>query len=118
MKKLFLLLFVALISVGASADMVIEKTNGQNVSIALNSIRSIKYNNGSMVVNKTDNSQQTISLNDVKIIVFSDIETAIKTIVGDEVKTLKITDLEGREVNKQDVRKGIYIINGQKVLLK
>lgn len=81
--------------------ITISKTDGSNISLPTNELRSIKFKEGSMIVNMKDDSQQLFSVDDIANITFGDIITAINTITNDQPDTpITITDLSGRIIYK------------------
>ena len=81
--------------------ITISKTDGSNISLPTNELRSIKFKEGSMIVNMKDDSQQLFSVGDIANITFGDIITAINTITNDQPDTpITITDLSGRIIYK------------------
>ena len=49
---------------------------------------------------------------------FFNIEAGINIIAADETKSNVIYDLQGRKINGESVQKGMYILNGKKVMMK
>ena len=49
---------------------------------------------------------------------FFNIEAGINIIAADEAKSNVIYDLQGRKINGESVQKGMYILNGKKVMMK
>lgn len=123
MKQYFLFFYFVLFSIGAMADqtpgIVLEKTDGNNITIELTNIQSIKYKDGMMVINKNDKTKQIVSIDDISTMNFSNITTAIESIVGNiSNKTIIISDLSGKTIfkgiynkNFQKSLHGIYVIN-------
>lgn len=103
MKQFFITTLGILCSLSISANevsgIVVSKSDGSNVSIALSELRSIKFSEESMIVNGKDDSQQFISLTDITGVTFSDIATAVSTFTGgNATEGVVITDLAGRIV--------------------
>lgn len=49
---------------------------------------------------------------------FFNIEAGINIIAADEAKSYVIYNLQGRKINGESVQKGVYILNGKKVMMK
>lgn len=129
MRKIITLAVATLLSLSAFADdfnLYYDTTAGDTgkkiESIA--NLQKIKFENGNLVCVRTDGTTQTLAISSVRRLFFST-DTSIVAI--DEVKEEsadngqdEIYDLMGRklELSKKDLPKGIYIVNGKKLLVK
>lgn len=122
MRKSILIMFFSAMSLCAMADevagIVVEKSDGSKMKIALSDLLSIKFADGDMVINGKDNSRTLIAMDDVKLISFTNVSTAISAIAGSDAKLITITDLAGRVVYKGESQSanvpelhGIYIFS-------
>ena len=91
--------------------------NNAETFIALESIKKITFESGNVVVT-TSEGQNVFPQSKMERMFFSETATAIETVAAEEDKTNGegIFDLTGRRVAK--VTKGIYIVNGKKVVVK
>ena len=127
MNKKRTTLFLAAMSMAlcAMADkyvqgMTITKTDGSSISVEIEAVRSIKFEDGTMVINKKDGGQQKVSVDEVGSISFESMASAITTITTNNGNTaITITDISGKvifkgkaqEYDTKDAPHGIYIIN-------
>ena len=130
MKKL---LFLTLLIVGTTvyADDYKYLTMGYNnmeKSIVLETIQKITFENNQVVVTTSD-GKETFELAQMQRMFFSDTATAVKSIDNEEAidnERKGIYDLTGRRVSTSSphhstassLQKGIYIVNGKKVVFK
>lgn len=118
MKKL-LLFTLLLVGTTAYAEDYLYLTMGYNnmeKSIVLETIQKITFENGQVVVT-TSEGVETFELAQMQRMFFSDTATAVKAIDNEQDKGDKaIYDLSGRRV--ENPQKGIYIVNGKKVVIK
>ena len=128
MKKLLSLIMFAA-SLTASADdfsLYYDITGGtqNNQAATVAELQKIIFDHeGNMIIEKKDGSQQTISIASASRIYFSTPATVdIKQIGTDELTDKgDIYDLCGRKLSKeqgQNLRPGIYIVNGKKIYVK
>lgn len=125
-KTAIALLSLVMLSGLAKADneqqgMLIQKTDGTQVQIALSSLRSIRFAEGMMQINQTDNTQQQIAVDDIAQITFGSLTTAIRSIVDDTKQHIVIADISGRiiyegaaaDYRESDIAPGTYVISQQ-----
>lgn len=138
MKKQFITLIILFFCLNISAEdttpgIIVNKSDGSTVSIAIQQLQSIKFADGNMIVRMKDDTQQSYNIDDITNMTFGDIATAIKVLTDDKVTTgkLLITDITGRIVyngtavnatTANNLPNGIYVIttNGKsyKVMIK
>ena len=118
MKKLLIMVLLA-VGTAAFADDYKYLTMGYNSvekSIELSTIQKITFENGKVVV-ATSNGNQTFALTEMEKMYFSEEATAIERISQEKEPADEVVyDLCGRAVTRP--AKGIYIVNGKKVLIK
>ena len=127
MKKL---LIMAMLAIGTTAFAEDYKylTMGYNSvekSIDLSTIQKITCENGNVVVT-TSNGNETFQLSEMEKMYFSSEATAIKGVQAEASQAEKtVYDLAGRRISASSVYsaspvlpKGVYIINGKKVVVK
>ena len=122
MKKL---LIMALLAVGTMAHAEDYKylTLGYNsveASVELATLQKITFENGNVVVT-TSNGTQTFPLAQMEKMYFSANATGIQQLqsdqtINDQTAARQYFDLSGRRINTP--QKGIYIVNGRKVVIK
>ena len=127
-KKCFIVTGIALATLSAHADevpgMVVQKTDGSRVELAISSISKITFADGQMVVNAKDDTQKMLSLDDISQISFCSIISAIEALThNNSDATVVITNLSGQIVYKGPASsallpaslKGVYVItvNGE-----
>lgn len=98
-------MLLAITALAAMADevhtIVIEKNDGNSISIDITTLKSIKFADDVMLVNVTDGTQRSIAVADVIRMTFDSMATAINTIVGNESSDIiSVIDLEGRVIYK------------------
>ena len=98
-------------------------TNNKIETVA--NIRKLTFEDGKMTVTRTDGTTSQLNIASMKRLFFStDAVTAIEGVKEDatHMKKGEVYDLTGRKLSidltKQKLPKGIYIIDGQKVLVK
>lgn len=130
MKKLFTIAAL-LYSTGAFADdfsLYFDSANSpQSTVIArVSDIKKLVFENGNVIAVMKDNTEKSTSITDIKRLFFSTEdavsidELAVKT--TDAAKDGEVYDLAGRKLNVNPqtpkLQKGVYIINGKKVMVK
>jgi len=118
MKKKLTTLGISLLPLLASADevpgLVITKTDNSQLSVALTSIRSIKFEEGTMLILQKDNSTQQISVDEITLLSFENVSTAIQSLMNDKTDgQVIITDLSGKvlyegQSSSQDIPNDIH----------
>ena len=116
---------MALLAVGAMAHAEDYKylTLGYNsveASVELATLQKITFENGNVVVT-TSNGTQTFPLAQMEKMYFSANATGIQQLqsdqtINDQTAARQYFDLSGRRINTP--QKGIYIVNGRKVVIK
>lgn len=118
MRKMLLMAMLA-VSTMAFADDYQYLTMGYNSiekSILLETIQKITFENGNVVV-ATSNGNETFPQSQMEKMYFSTEPTAIKSVSTEKEKTDNtVYDLSGRRV--MNPQKGIYIVDGKKVVIK
>ena len=113
MRKFSFLLLLAVLPLALSADdavsgLVITKTNGERVEVAIANLRSIKFGSDTMVLYRQSADPISVPLAQVQSLTFDDIITAVRTVLGPEAEgTLTITDLAGRIVYRGNAHSDI-----------
>ena len=132
MKKIFLILaFVVSAVFTASADdfqfLTVQQSDGVEQSFTATGL-TITFSQGNMVLNE-NGTTTTISLADLSKMFFTNEATGIKNLPNEGEESLAVYDLSGRKVmdvaNSQlrnlstsQLPKGIYIVNGKKIVVK
>ena len=104
MRKFSFIFLLAVLPLALSADdtvsgLVITKTNGERVEVAIAHLRSIKFGSDTMVLYRQSADPISVPLAEVQSLTFDDIITAVRTVLDPEAEgTLTITDLAGRIV--------------------
>lgn len=131
MKKNIILSAAIMLSAMAFADdfNLYYDSYAGDAGIKIESVANLKkitFEDGKIVAFTADGKTQTIPTSDIKRLFFS----TEKTVVGIEEVTEngiqnqvdKVYDLTGRKVNidlqKGELPKGMYIVNGKKILVK
>ena len=102
MRKFSFIFLLAVLPLALSADdavsgLVITKTNGERVEVAIAHLRSIKFGSDTMVLYRQSANPISVPLAEVQSLTFDDIVTAVRTVLGSGAEgTLTITDLAGR----------------------
>lgn len=125
MKRLALALFIlhsSLCILHAYADDYKYLTivnNSMEKSIVLETVQKITFKDGQMVI-ATSNGNETFAQVELEKMFFS-IEPATRVeAVPNQEKTSEqmVYDLSGREMNAIQLKRGIYIVNGKKLVIK
>lgn len=118
MKKLFLIAMLAVSSMAYADDYqyLTMCYNNMEKSIVLETIQKITFENGKVVVT-TSNGNEDFDLAQMQRMFFSNTATAVKEVETETQSEEKVIyDLSGRRVVKP--QRGLYIVNGKKVLVK
>ncbi len=119
MKKMFFLAMLAACQTVAADDYkyLTVGYNSVEQSITLESIQKITFENSQMVV-ATSNGNVTFAQSQLEKMYFSATATAIKEVETETSNSqqAELYDLSGRKVSQNRLQKGIYIINGKKVV--
>lgn len=119
MKKLIIMAMLAIGTTAFAEDYkyLTMAYNSVEKSIELATVQKITFENGQVVV-ATSEGQQTFPQSQMEKMFFSQTATSIKEVStdADDNADHAIYDLTGRRVEK--AKKGIYIIDGKKVLIK
>lgn len=118
MKKISLLLLGSLLFVNAMADN--KQTLTINGSQIAQTVTQIAFDGDNVILTYSDNSSLTTDMSLVKIAFeygttgISQVNTAEKALVG------KVFNLNGQLVgtSTEGLAKGVYIVNGKKVIVK
>ena len=98
--------------------------NGSNVEVsAVSQMRKITFKNGVLAVTYKDGTTSTTPLTSIKRLFFSTPATGVEEVSVKDVtkKDAAVYDLMGRKVSESldgNLPKGIYIVDGKKVLVK
>lgn len=131
MKKNMILSATVLLSATAFADdfNLYYDSSAGNTGIKIESVanlQKITFEDGKMVTFTTDGKTQTLNTADIKRLFFST-EKTVTAIEGVEEgaageKVYEVFDLMGRKINIDpqtgELPKGVYIVNGKKILVK
>ena len=131
MKKNMILSAAVLLSATAFADdfNLYYDSSAGNTGIKIESVanlQKITFEDGKMVTFTTDGKTQTLNTADIKRLFFST-EKTVTAIEGVEEgaageKVYEVFDLMGRKINIDphtgELPKGVYIVNGKKILVK
>lgn len=113
MRKFSFIFLLAVLPLALSADdavsgLVITKTNGERVEVAIANLRSIKFGSDTMVLYQVSDQPISVPLAEVQSLTFDNIVTAVRTVLGPEAEgTLTITDLAGRIVYRGNAHSDI-----------
>lgn len=128
MKK-FLLLTLSVVASAAWADNYSYLTVGYNSvekSIVLETVQKITFADGQMLVT-TSNGTEAFPQSQLEKMFFSTVPTAIDSVQADASRSGQtegaVYDLSGRRVSDaalpaKALKKGLYIVNGRKVVIK
>ena len=130
MKKNMILSAAVLLSATAFADdfNLYYDSSAGNTGIKIESVanlQKITFEDGKMVAFTTDGKTQTLNTADIKRLFFStentvSIEGVEEGAAGE--KAYEVFDLMGRKINIDPqtgkLPKGVYIVNGKKILVK
>ena len=120
MKKL-LITFMLACTMQAMADDFNYLTvcyNNIEKSITLETIQKITFENGNAVI-ATSNGDESFPLTQLEKMYFAETATRIEKVATEEQSNRKeIYDLCGRRLPNAPLHKGLYIINGKKVIIK
>lgn len=122
MKKMLFLAMTALVSLSALADdypyLTFQTQDGTLTSVATSSL-TLAIESGQLVVN---DGEKTFTLTDLKKMYFStDDATAIESLTDKKQTTAESGlwfTIDGRLLSGKPTKKGIYINNGRKVIIK
>ena len=114
MKKILLSLIALMGSLAAQADttypyLTFELTDGSKASVAISSDISLTFSGTTLTI-----GQEAFELTNLSKMYFSTSDqtttgiSAVHAMDGDEVEA--IYDLQGRQVSRSEMRRGIYII--------
>ncbi|MBQ8969621.1 MAG: hypothetical protein IJ064_07830 [Bacteroidaceae bacterium] len=121
MKKIFFIVTLLAASLAAHAEDYKYLTlayNSMEKSIELGTIQKITFTDGQLVVTTSDGSE-TFAQNQMEKMYFSQTATNIQSTVADVPQTgTSVYDLQGRKIQQSRPSKGIYIVNGRKVVIK
>lgn len=119
MKKTILTLMTVIAAVTAQADdydypyLAFETTNGTVQTVSVTSL-TIKISDGNLVATNGEGTQ-TFSLKDLSMMYFSsEGTTAIKGVeTAVSLDDADIYDLQGHQVTKDQMRRGVYIVKSK-----
>ena len=124
MKKIMWMVMLAMATTAFAEDYkyLIVDCNGVEKSILLESVRKITFENGQVVV-ATSEGNESFAQSGMNKMFFSETATAIASVAPDGQTPIAVYDLCGRKmpvVNNQmpQLKSGIYIVNGKKVMVK
>lgn len=121
MRKSFVLSLSTLILCGASAvwadSKVVTTVNGTPETREL--VR-ITFDGDNVILNFSDNTTRLADMSEVAVALTHDEQTAIDEITADPKKPTGVYNLKGQRVadTPEGLKSGVYIVNGQKVLVK
>ncbi|MDE6205024.1 MAG: hypothetical protein K2F66_02760 [Duncaniella sp.] len=122
MKLTFRMWLCALMLGGAAvavmADSKIVTTVGG--SPETRELVRITFDGDDVILNFSDNTTLSADMAEVAVTLTHDEQTAIDQIIADPVKKSWVYNLKGQRVadTPEGLKAGIYIVNGQKVLVK
>lgn len=101
-----------------NADSKVVTTVGGNPEIR--ELVSMTFDGDNVVLNFSDNSSLTADMSEVTVALSHDDQSAIDKIVADPSKQSGVYNLKGQRVadTPDGLKPGIYIVNGQKVVVK
>lgn len=121
MRSLFRLSLFTLMLCGASAlwadSKVVTTINGNPDTREL---VKITFDGDNAILNFADNTTETADMSLVSITLNHDDKSAIDAIIADPEKPQGVYNLKGQRIadTPEGLKEGIYIVNGQKVLVK
>lgn len=124
MKRYMLMMaLVAMTALTANAEgydyLLVQKTDGSTLPFTASGL-SITFENGNMILKESGNST-SLSLTDLSKMFFSATSEPSGIDMMTESTTLKtpaVYDLSGRRIDMGRLPKGIYIMNGKKIVVK
>ncbi len=130
MRKIFVSVVAMMLGISAFADditLYYDSTEGakNNELSAVSQLRKLTFENGNLVLTMKNGTVKSTSLASIKRLFFANSESVgIEDVVEENIDATKagkdVYDLTGRKlnVNFKALPKGIYIIDGKKVLVK
>lgn len=96
--------------------------NGVEKSILLESVRKITFENGQMVVTTSDGNQAFLQ-SETNRVCFSETATTVASVRKETPLSSAVYDLCGRKISivgdsESRLKKGLYIVEGRKILVK
>lgn len=122
MKKIFRLSLCALLCGGAvtaaKADSKVVTTVGGTPETR--ELVRITFDGDNVILNFSDDTTRLADMSEVAVTLTHDEQTAINEIIADPVKPTGVYNLKGQRVadTPEGLKAGVYIVNGQKVLVK
>ena len=122
MKQKILMITAALLllMVGAmlaSADDVRQTLTVKDVQVS-KTVCEIRFDGNNALLQFSDSTQVAVDMQYVRLSLEYDDATGIGSLRLDGKDGTKVYDLTGRKVNTENLREGVYIINGKKYLNK
>lgn len=118
MKKT--IIFLAAMLLTAAPVGAADNNNGVKQTLTVNeeqvnkTVREIQLDGNNARLLFTDDSEMTVDMQHVRLQLVYDEATGINTILMDDGNDVRIYDIHGRHVTKENVRQGVYIVNGKK----
>lgn len=119
MKKTIIFL-AAMLLTAAPAVATDDNNNGIQQMLTVNdeqvnkTVREIQLDGNNARLLFTDGTDMTVDMQHVRLQLVYDEATGINTILMDDGNATRIYDIHGRHVTKENVRQGVYIVNGKK----
>ncbi|MCR5312446.1 MAG: hypothetical protein K6E54_02140 [Bacteroidaceae bacterium] len=130
MKKILSIAAALMLSISAFAEdysLYYDSTNGTTNSVLseVSKLQKLTFENGNVVLTYKDGTTSSTAISDIKRLFFSTPETVGISEVEEEsisANAKGVYDLTGRKLNvdikSNKLPKGIYIVDGKKVLVK
>lgn len=119
MKKTIIFLAAMLLTT-APAVAADDNNNGIQQMLTVNdeqvnkTVREIQLDGNNARLLFTDGTDMTVDMQHVRLQLVYDEATGINTILMDDGNDVRIYDIHGRHVTKENMHEGVYIVNGKK----
>lgn len=120
MKKFYLPLCVLMFSGALAVQADSKVVTTVNGTIETRELVRITFDGDNVTLNFSDNSTLIADMSEVTVVLTHEEQSAIDEIIADPAKPTGVYNLKGQRVadTPEGLKTGIYIVNGQKVLVK
>ena len=140
MKKTILLFFLVLLAApclamfsddekknnksndGVKQTLTVSDSSKRRASAEGNEVRKtvyeIRFDANNALLLFTDGTEMTVDMQRIRLTLDYDESAGVGTVRLDDNEETRIYDLQGRHVEAENVREGVYIVNGKKVVIK
>jgi len=89
-------LFPCVIMAEEVTSLTISMTDKTTLTVPISDIRSIKFQEEAMLILQNDNNTRQIKIDEISFLTFSNVETAIQCITGNQTCAITLTDINGQ----------------------